>query len=162
MNSRWERVFHCGGTGVPFAPINKPADLFEDEVFQKDVQHGDDLGLRMHHSFEKAFTDGYDKICLIGSDNMEITSSIIDDAFEMLAYKDAVFGPSKDGGYYLVGLTKPHKELFENMQWSTHEVLNQTIQRLQARKISFGLLPELNDIDEVEDIRESDRSYLLD
>ena len=136
-------------------------DLWSNDDFDKDLQIGDDLGLKMYHAIEKASKANYDKICLIGSDNMEITSAIINDAFSILASKESVFGPSKDGGYYLVGLRKPYKELFTDIEWSTAEVLDQTIDKVRALNLTYGLLPELNDIDLLEDIREGDRPYLL-
>ena len=115
----------------------------------------------MFNSIQEASNDSYSRICLIGSDNMEITSDIIVGAFEHLRNNDVVLGPAKDGGYYLVGMKIPIKKIFENKKWGTNSVLEETIKDLNILELAYKLLPELNDIDVIEDIRESDRKYLL-
>ena len=62
-----------------------------------------------------------------------------------------VIGPATDGGYYLLGLKKVYPYLFQNMKWSTDEVLQQTIDLCKIHQLSYFLLPELSDIDEKKD-----------
>lgn len=135
-------------------------DLWVDQEYEKDVQQGDNLGERMHNAIANA-SKQYDQVCLIGSDNMEITPEILSEAFDRMNDFDIVFGPSRDGGYYLVGMKKPVKEIFDGICWSTPSVLKQSIDRAKELHMNYYLLPELNDIDQLEDIADRDKVYLL-
>jgi uncharacterized protein len=127
-------------------------DIWEEGDFQKKVQQGKDLGERMQQSFEEAFSSGYEQVVIIGSDIYELTSEEIEQAFSSLKNNDFVLGPAKDGGYYLLGMTKPKPELFQNKSWSTSSVLEDSLKDLNDERVF--LLKELNDVDTFEDIRE--------
>jgi len=137
------------------------ADIWSNNDFKKDLQKGRDLGQRMYYAIEKASDDLYEKICLIGSDNMEITPEIIIEAYNSLDDADIVLGPSRDGGYYLIGMKQPIVEIFELGNWSTTSVLEETIAIAKSMELTYHLLAELNDIDELEDINDQDQNYLL-
>lgn len=122
-------------------------DMWPDRIYQKAVQDGADLGQRMNNAFLQGFVDGYDSICIIGTDCYELTSSTINKAFIALRSHDAVIGPAEDGGYYMLGLRKPHPELFLNKKWSTNTVFKQTLEDFQSRGISYFTLPLLRDVD---------------
>jgi glycosyltransferase A (GT-A) superfamily protein (DUF2064 family) len=77
---------------------------------------------------------------------------MIENSFNYLDNNEVVIGPSSDGGYYLVGLSKLNKEIFSGIPWSTNEVLKNTLKKLKEKNISYKLLPELIDIDTEEDI----------
>ena len=130
-------------------------EQFEDEVFQEKVQIGDGLGVRMKSAFEEGFNNGADNVVIIGSDCISITPSHIRGAFASLNNYDAVIGPAKDGGYYLLGLSKMIPELFENINWSTESVFDQTLEALRNNKNSYQLLEMLNDIDTESDLENS-------
>ncbi|MDD4991156.1 MAG: TIGR04282 family arsenosugar biosynthesis glycosyltransferase [Paludibacter sp.] len=115
-------------------------------------QHGADLGTRMKGAFDAAFDAGFSRVVIIGSDNYEITSEIIADAFEKLKSTDCVIGPANDGGYYLLGMTRNHSALFEDIEWSTDKTLKQTIAVLENEKLTYNTLIPLNDVDKVEDV----------
>jgi rSAM/selenodomain-associated transferase 1 len=136
-------------------------DIWSDGEFLKDLQEGDDLGDKMYNAITKAAGVGYEEICLIGSDNMEISPSVILEGFESLGNSDIVIGPSRDGGYYLIGMKKPHANIFHISGWSTSTVLEETLSKAKMLNLTCHLLEELNDIDELEDIRDEDRDYLL-
>lgn len=119
---------------------------------EKYLQTGNDLSDRMKNAFNCVFAKGYSKVIIIGSDCFELTPSIIDSAFDYLDESDIVIGPAKDGGYYLLGMSTPHPYLFENIQWSTNRVFNETLGIIRENNLSISLLPELNDIDEEKDI----------
>ncbi len=136
-------------------------DLFDNSLFQKAVQQGDDLGQKMHHAIATAGNEGYDKICLIGSDIYDLTEKILAQAFSELDHCDIVLGPATDGGYYLVGMKNPVSEIFGEINWGTTHVLKQTIKKIEQKGLKFTKLPELNDIDTIEDIRDEDMDYLL-
>jgi rSAM/selenodomain-associated transferase 1 len=127
-------------------------DSWGNEVYEKDLQKGNDLGERMHHAFLESFAQRYSSVCIIGTDCIEITKAVILEAFNVLEKKDAVLGPAKDGGYYLLGMNKLHSNLFQNKNWSTDSVANDTIQDFESLKLSYSLLPILSDVDEEKDV----------
>ena len=59
-----------------------------------------------------------------------------------------VLGPSSDGGYYLLGMKTLHDHLFENIDWSTERVTQQTLQRAADLQLDVHLLPQWYDVDD--------------
>ena len=127
-------------------------DLWDNGIYQKEVQKGADLGLRMKAAFEKAFADGYEKVCVIGSDCFDITKPVIDEAFAALDEQQAVVGASEDGGYYLLGMSQMIPQLFLNKAWSTDEVFIATLEDFNRLGLSHAELPVLNDVDTEKDL----------
>ncbi len=127
-------------------------DIWSDETFNKQIQMGNDLGERMQNAFEYAFKNGYEEAVIIGTDCFELTSSIINDAFSFLKKHDIVIGPAKDGGYYLLGMKKLYPEIFQNISWSTANVLQQTLDNCSKKNLAYHLLQELSDIDDEKDL----------
>lgn len=136
---------------VFYSETIKKDDLWNTDVFRKKLQYGYDLGARMDNAFSELFQLGYEKIIIIGSDLLDLTTNHIDDAFQILNTHDLVIGPAKDGGYYLLGMKSLHSKLFKNKNWGTSTVLKDTINDIQNS--TFSLLEELNDIDTFEDIK---------
>jgi len=128
----------------------KKNDLWHDDIFKKKLQFGDDLGSRMVNAFSELFGLGYKNIIIIGSDLLELNSEDISYAFDTLKCHDIVIGPSKDGGYYLLGMKRIHENIFKNKAWGTKTILKDTLKDLQNNDIE--LLKELNDIDTFEDL----------
>jgi rSAM/selenodomain-associated transferase 1 len=128
-------------------------DIWPSDVFKKDLQAEGDLGNRMSKAFETAFELGYKKVVIIGSDCYDITQEIIMEGFSELEKKDVVIGPALDGGYYLLGMKKSHKELFIDKSWSNKELLNETIVSIDALELSYNLLTPLSDVDHEEDLK---------
>ncbi|MFN3803276.1 TIGR04282 family arsenosugar biosynthesis glycosyltransferase [Belliella pelovolcani] len=125
---------------------NDLEEIFVDRV-KFNVQNGLDLGSRMKNAFEEIFQQGYDQVTIIGTDCPEITVELIYQAFETLDYSDTVFGPARDGGYYLLGMNQFIPHLFEQMIWSHDRVLMDSIKKLDLNRNSFTLLEMLSDID---------------
>ena len=125
-------------------------DIWDKYIFQKYQQFGKDLGIRMQNAFKNGFDADYKKVMIIGSDLYDLSSSTIDDAFHQLENNDVVIGPAEDGGYYLLGMKSLQKKVFENKNWGTETVREDTLFDLTDKKVF--LLPELNDIDVFEDI----------
>jgi rSAM/selenodomain-associated transferase 1 len=125
--------------------------LVENEYFYP--QQGSDLGERMSNAFLQAFAAGNTKALLIGSDCPDISRTIVNRGFMLLDTQDVVLGPAHDGGYYLIGLCWPEKELFSNIDWGTGRVLQQTLDKISAANLTVALLPELRDIDRIEDLK---------
>lgn len=115
-------------------------------------QRGHDLGSRMHHAFTEGFSAGYKKIVIIGADCPAVTQELVIQALTMLEGSDAVIGPATDGGYYLIGLRQLAPGLFEGIAWSTELVCRQTLARCSNLNLTFALLPELRDIDRIDDL----------
>ena len=111
-------------------------------------QEGEDLGRRMEFFFRWAF-NRYHRVVLIGSDFPTLPPQYLEQAFELLCTHSLVLGPSTDGGYYLIGLSCPHPEIFSDIEWSSGQVFTQTVDRL---KIDIGLLPPWYDIDYPENL----------
>ena len=130
-------------------------DVFDQALFEKTLQKGENLGARMANAFEEAFADGYREILIIGSDCWEMKASFLEDAFNALERFEVVVGPAFDGGYYLLGLKEPMPILFEGKKWSTDTVLQDTLNDLNQLDIAYDLLPGLSDIDELEDLPDS-------
>jgi rSAM/selenodomain-associated transferase 1 len=115
-------------------------------------QKGDDLGTRMHASFVSLFTDGFKRVVVIGTDVPSLPLTHYREAFDLLATHDLVLGPAQDGGYYLIGLTRPVGELFDDIPWSTNHVLATTRERAAGRGLTTALLPAWRDVDTLEDL----------
>jgi rSAM/selenodomain-associated transferase 1 len=129
-------------------------DDWDPSVYEKRVQSGFDLGERMANAFSTVLKE-VDQAVIIGSDCLELTASIIDKAFSALKRKDAVIGPARDGGYYLLGIKQFHPELFASKQWSTGTVYKDTVADLHALGLSYTELPVLSDIDDIDDLKRS-------
>lgn len=126
-------------------------DLWNVAGFFKRLQSNDELGKKMENAFSELFDKGYEKALIIGSDCLQLTTLIIEEAFILLNNNDAVIGPAKDGGYYLLGMKKLIGLIFKNKQWSTDTVFDETINDLKAGNFSFVCLPMLTDVDTEED-----------
>ena len=123
------------------------------------LQQGDDIGVKMYHAISCVFRMGYEACILIGADIPEVKAEDLQAAFAVLEDKDVVLGPTADQGYYLVGMKKPHREVFENQTYGYGSVLKNTIEAIRAAGLTYGLIPVHEDIDEPEDIfRYHDRS----
>ena len=122
------------------------------EGFHKELQEGNDLGLRMLHAFEHLFEKEYNNIAIIGSDCYELSTDILKDAFEALKENDVVVGPTYDGGYYLLGMTQLQNQFFKNIEWSTDAVYDKTIELIKQKGCTYHVLKQLSDVDYLKDV----------
>jgi rSAM/selenodomain-associated transferase 1 len=113
-------------------------------------QRGDRFGERLYFATEDLFKCGFESVCLIDSDSPTVPATYFQQAVELLASPNdrIVLGPSDDGGYYLIGLKKPRREIFEQIDWSTQRVLSQTIRRAKDIGVEVKLLPTGYDVDD--------------
>lgn len=130
----------------------KPQKNFLDKDFEFQLQDGVDLGQRMRNALDNSFQNGSERSVLIGSDCLELTPSLISEAFYLLEKVDIVIGPAKDGGYYLIGMKQMHRGLFEDKKWSHSEVFADAIKVIEDENLSFSLLPCLKDVDHYQDL----------
>jgi rSAM/selenodomain-associated transferase 1 len=122
--------------------------------FQYMVQRGPDLGYKMRDAFEQAFALGYDRVILTGSDLPHLPADTIEAAAQKIETADVVIGPALDGGYYLVAMTKARffPDMFDDIPWSTADVLDITLEKLAAENRTPVLLKPLRDIDTLADL----------
>ena len=118
--------------------------------FELIPQRGDAFGERLMNAAEDLFAVGFDSVCLIDSDSPTVPHRAFSDAARLLSEPGdrMVFGPSDDGGYYLIGMKKWHHRLFEEIDWSTERVADQTLQRAREIGIEVELLPTWYDVDD--------------
>lgn len=132
------------------------AEHFRNRYPQLDAvapQSGSDLGARMRECMQRGLTEGHDRVVIVGSDCFDLTPAILRQALAVLDAHDTIIGPARDGGYYLVGMRGDHTAIFDGIPWSTPDVLELTYQRIRDLELSCFTLPELSDVDTVEDLR---------
>ena len=103
----------------------------------------------MHRALSRHLVER-SRVLLIGTDAPDLGHMTLRQAAKALQSHPAVFGPAADGGYVLVGLTRPMPLLFQGMQWSTDQVMQQTRERLKKLGFEAAELPMMRDIDEPE------------
>jgi uncharacterized protein len=138
---------------VCYADFIDTEDAWSNQIYKKELQRGRDLGVRMSGAFENGFRKGYKSVIIIGTDCIELTSLVIEEAFQQLRSHDAVLGPAEDGGYYLLGMRKFYPQLFQNKIWSSSSVSKDTLADLSQLKLSTHILPTLSDIDVEKDLK---------
>lgn len=114
-------------------------------------QSDGDLGARMSAALEECLEEA-ERALLVGTDIPGIDRKTAEAAFDALADHDVVVGPATDGGYYLVGMSRPRPELFAGVAWSTDRVLEQTLARAERAGLSVALLEAKTDVDTVADL----------
>lgn len=129
-------------------------DVWDPEIFKKRLQKGTDLGERMENAFTEIFSMDYKQAIIVGSDIYELSQKDIEAAFDTLQTSNFVLGPAKDGGYYLLGMKALNKAIFQNKNWGTATVLEETLNDLKDEKPV--LLEERNDIDYYSDVKNED------
>lgn len=115
-------------------------------------QIGDSLGDRLQLATNSAFDAGARRVVVIGTDCPSLTSSDLKSAFKQLEVYDVVVGPALDGGYYLIGMNAERCSLFDDIDWSTSKVLEQTLHKIQRLSLRVQQLRPLADVDYPEDL----------
>lgn len=116
-------------------------------------QQGNDLGQRMRQAINVSRPDTGGFTLLIGSDCPSITPTYLASALDALRHDPVVIGPATDGGYVLIGARRSlPRQCFDNIEWGSNKVLEQTLQRMQQSGMSYNLLPVQQDIDRPEDL----------
>lgn len=118
-------------------------------------QTGSDLGERLFQAFGKEL--GLDsKVVVVGIDSPTFPVELVSRSFALLDGCDAVFGPSEDGGYYLIGLRTVIPEIFQNISWGKSTVLKETLEQIGSH--SYALLETSFDIDTPHDLARLERA----
>ena len=122
------------------------------------IQRGADLGSRMANALRDGLRQR-NAAAIMGCDVPHCRWVLLDQANEWLAQGRNVLGPTEDGGYYFIGLTRDVPELFAGIAWGTPQVLPQTLARATALGIEFEQLPPLTDIDSAADLWLAAQNY---
>ena len=112
------------------------------------------LGDRLLDCVARLHQQGKERMVIIGSDSPDLPAGYICRALANLCHADLVFGPARDGGFYLIGTAAPlPNALFDGIEWSD----NSTLSRVQtnARRLQLGVqaVPEWDDVDTMHDLQ---------
>jgi hypothetical protein len=110
------------------------------------------LGVVLLGATEKLLRDGHDCAVLVNADSPTLPSALLERAIAALRAPGdrVVLGPAIDGGYYLIGLKRPHARIFADIAWSTPQVLSTTIARAGEIGLAVELLPAWYDVDDAQ------------
>ena len=115
-------------------------------------QRGLSLGERLDNLLSDALSGGAAKAVVMDSDSPTLPAGYLIQAFDQLDTADVVLGPTRDGGYYLIGMKKTHSHLLRQVQMSTPHVLEDTLNIAAQTGVKISLLPAWYDVDTVEDL----------
>ena len=119
------------------------------------LQAGDDLGHVLIGATRMLLDAGHDCVLLVNGDSPTLPPRFLAQA--IMALRESgdrmVLGPASDGGYYLIGLKRPHHQLFTRISWGTETVAHSTCDRAAEIGLSTTLLPEWYDVDDIETLR---------
>ena len=117
-------------------------------------QRGRTLGDRMHNAIVDLLREA-PAVILVGSDLPTLPPAFLTQAVTLLGERPdrVVIGPAEDGGYFLIGMSSPRRELFDAMPWGTPAVLDRTLAKAAASGIEVVLLPPWYDVDEAAALR---------
>lgn len=127
-------------------------ELALDREWRVEVQHGRNLGERLHRAFASLFQLGCRKVVVVGTDTPWMGRERILRALAWLDTADVVLGPTADGGYYLIGARRLVPQMFRRMPWSTSQVFEAALRALAKARASYRLLPRDFDLDRPEDL----------
>ena len=133
------------------APAGRPDFPLPGGVEPRD-QRGADLGERLARALAEMLEAANEGAVAIGTDCPDLEAPVVVAAFEALRAHDLVLGPTRDGGYYLIGLKRPAPALFAGMEWGTERVLEQTLARAASAGLKAHRLETLEDVDTPADL----------
>ncbi len=120
---------------------------------QIQVQPDGDLGERLAGMFDRLLLS-YDWAIVLGGDSPHLSSSRLEEAVIGLeGGREAVLGPAEDGGFYLLGLRRSPKGLFENVPWSSSKTGRAMLMALEKYQLTTEVLAEEFDLDRPADLK---------
>jgi hypothetical protein len=138
----------------PPAAAESFASLVPDS-FRLFPQRGERLSERLDVIFSDAFAAGYGAVSIVDSDSPDLPKAFVIESFRLLRKEaDVVFGPCRDGGYYLVGMNARRRGVFDGIPWSSSGVLHRSVERAESLGLEVSLLPPWQDIDTFGDLRD--------
>ncbi len=145
------KPFNCTIYFDPQEEENAVRHWLGDRFFYLAQPEGD-LGVRLQAGFNREL-QYYSRVIVIGSDSPDVPLEYVERGSLELQKREAVIGPAVDGGYYLIGLSRPIPELFQDIPWSTDRVFQSTIDIMKFMSIDYAILPEWYDVDTESDYR---------
>jgi rSAM/selenodomain-associated transferase 1 len=139
------KIYYEGGD------LEKMAQWLGDDLIYVQQAAGN-LGQRLTQALLESSRPEGSATVIMGTDCPDLSARILWRAFDLLERNDLVLGPAGDGGYYLIGVTRLHEELFQNVSWGTDQVLSTTTAHATRLGLSFSQLELLHDIDRPEDL----------
>lgn len=123
--------------------------------FSENQQVGDSFGERFTNAIESILNKGFQNIITIGNDTPHLKTKHLLETQKQLEQKDLILGPSKDGGFYLMGIKKEHfnKEVFLKLPWNKSNLRKAVAKVSRVKKLKIDFLELLNDIDKKQDIK---------
>jgi rSAM/selenodomain-associated transferase 1 len=137
-----------------YSDVIERNDMFDNQLYKKYVQCSGDLGMKMDYAFSIPFKDEYKRVVMIGSDCYEIGPHHIETAFTQLQQHDFVIGPATDGGYYLIGMKKWNRWIFQGKSWSASTLFEETKNEIIAKNGKLFELEPLTDVDTARDLEQ--------
>lgn len=115
-------------------------------------QKGKDLGEKMYRAIKKVTELGYESVILTGTDLPMMTKAHLESGFAVLEEKDIAIGPTSDGGYYLIGMKKPVRDVFRVEGYGSPSVFENTVAAAKDAGLSVGIAMSCDDVDTPEDL----------
>lgn len=115
-------------------------------------QKGKDLGEKMYRAIRKVMDLGYESVVLTGTDLPLMTTAHLESGFALLEEHDIAIGPTSDGGYYLIGMKKPSKEVFRVDGYGGSTVFESTVAAAIDAGLTVGISLPCDDVDTPEDL----------
>ena len=131
-------------------------NILENREFSYQV--GETLGDKMYNAIDEELKSS-DKVILLGSDIYNLQENMIHAAFEKLDEYDVIINPSVDGGYFLIGMKKAIKEVFDLPSYGDNTVLENLLTVCNKQKLSYYLGEAGLDIDTKEDLLLAETGY---
>ena len=119
--------------------------------FTEAEQEGNSFGERFVNAIQHIFNKGFDRVITVGNDTPQLRPADILKADRELGRNNCILGPSKDGGFYLMGLHKSHfnADQFLALPWQTSRLLRNIsalFQGLNIRVVKQRVLLDLDDL----------------
>ncbi|MEM9400081.1 MAG: TIGR04282 family arsenosugar biosynthesis glycosyltransferase [Verrucomicrobiota bacterium] len=136
---------------IHYAPRDGETEMKEwlGQDYHYEAQPEGNLGDRLLSAMHSAFKRGAESVVFIGGDCPYIDESLLFQIAHGLKSHDVVLGPSKDGGYYFIGMKGLFDDLFQDIEWSTDQVFMQTMQKIGKACLSCQVFPVAEDVDDL-------------
>jgi glycosyltransferase A (GT-A) superfamily protein (DUF2064 family) len=120
-------------------------------------QIGNNFGERFANAFENVFNKGFEHVISIGNDCLSLSSEDLIFASNAFKHNNAVIGPAKDGGAYLIGLHRNvfDKTTFENINWQNSNTFISLLSYIGSNNGRLFALSEKSDIDHIYNLKEA-------
>lgn len=153
LSDVWSVVMNTAGTLPVLAAAEPgcfPIDVSEERIW---LQPPGDLGTRIESILRRGLETAPAAIAL-GADSPALTADLLREAMDALQFGDAVLGPSRDGGFYLLGLRHCPTGLLSGIRWSSEHTFRETEARMDAHGMRISRLATLLDVDTAADLQQ--------